>query len=163
VPGTALSRMRTLPEVPAHRQQDHLGRETEAGELRWHSHRRPRTASALHRATLTATVSPFNATEPGPAVNPAQPPRVTTIVLTRPNASSPESVRVPGDRSLPFRRRLADVDRVAARRLPKERTAAVTELFNAHYGQLVRTARLLVDDMETAEDVVMDAFTSLYR
>ena len=47
-------------------------------------------------------------------------------------------------------------------RLPRARTQAVTELFNAHYGRLVRTAQLLVDDRETAEDVVMDAFTSLY-
>jgi RNA polymerase sigma-70 factor (sigma-E family) len=37
------------------------------------------------------------------------------------------------------------------------------ELFNVHYARLVRMARLLVDDAETAEDVVMDAFTSLYR
>ena len=51
-------------EVPAHRQQDHLGRETEANEPRGHPHRRSRTASALHRATLTATVSSVNATEP---------------------------------------------------------------------------------------------------
>lgn len=57
----------------------------------------------------------------------------------------------------------AEVDRLAPLRLPKERPAAVTELFDAHYVQLVRTARLLVDDKETAEDVVMEAFTSLYR
>lgn len=55
------------------------------------------------------------------------------------------------------------VDRLAPARLPKERPSAVTELFNAHYVQLVRTARLLVDDNETAEDVVMEAFTSLLR
>jgi RNA polymerase sigma-70 factor (sigma-E family) len=48
-------------------------------------------------------------------------------------------------------------------RLPAGRTAAVTELFDVHYPQLVRMARLLVDDTETAEDVVMDAFTALYR
>ena len=64
---------------------------------------------------------------------------------------------------MPRRRRPPDVDRLARRRLPKERPAAVTELFYAHYGQLVRMARLLVDDKESAEDVVMDAFTSLYR
>jgi RNA polymerase sigma-70 factor (sigma-E family) len=39
----------------------------------------------------------------------------------------------------------------------------VSELFGAYYPQLVRMARLLVDDNETAEDVVMDSFTSLYR
>ena len=53
-----------VPQVPAHRQQDHLGRETEPVEPRRHPHRRPRTASALHRATLTATVRSVNATEP---------------------------------------------------------------------------------------------------
>lgn len=47
--------------------------------------------------------------------------------------------------------------------LTRDRTDAVTELFEAHYASLVRMARLLVDDRETAEDVVMDAFTSLYR
>jgi len=47
--------------------------------------------------------------------------------------------------------------------LPRDRTSAVTALFEAHYASLVRIARLLVDDRETAEDVVMDAFTSLYR
>jgi len=30
-----------VPQVPAHRQQDHLGRETEASEPRRHRHRRP--------------------------------------------------------------------------------------------------------------------------
>ena len=53
-----------VPQVPAHRQQDHLGRETETSEPRGHPHRRSRTASALHRATLTATVRSVNATEP---------------------------------------------------------------------------------------------------
>jgi RNA polymerase sigma-70 factor (sigma-E family) len=47
--------------------------------------------------------------------------------------------------------------------LPRDRTSAVTTLFEVHYVRLVRMARLLVDDRETAEDVVMDAFTSLYR
>jgi RNA polymerase sigma-70 factor (sigma-E family) len=47
--------------------------------------------------------------------------------------------------------------------LPRDRTSAVTALFEAHYASLVRMARLLVDDRETAEDVVMDAFASLYR
>ena len=48
-------------------------------------------------------------------------------------------------------------------RLPADRTAAVSELFDLHYPSLVRMARLLVDDKETAEDVVMDAFVSLHR
>ena len=47
--------------------------------------------------------------------------------------------------------------------LPRDRASAVTSLFEEHYASLVRMARLLVDDRETAEDVVMDAFTSLYR
>jgi RNA polymerase sigma-70 factor (sigma-E family) len=47
--------------------------------------------------------------------------------------------------------------------LSRDRTSAVTALFEEHYVSLVRMARLLVDDRETAEDVVMDAFTSLYR
>ena len=36
-------------------------------------------------------------------------------------------------------------------------------MFHVHYAQLVRLARFLVDDQETAEDVVMEAFTALYR
>jgi RNA polymerase sigma-70 factor (sigma-E family) len=47
--------------------------------------------------------------------------------------------------------------------LPADRTAAVTVLFRTHYAPLVRMSRLLVDDVETAEDVVMEAFTALYR
>jgi len=39
----------------------------------------------------------------------------------------------------------------------------VGSLFAAHYPRLVRLAVLLVDDQETAEDVVMDAFTGLHR
>jgi DNA-directed RNA polymerase specialized sigma24 family protein len=52
---------------------------------------------------------------------------------------------------------------VAQKVLPRDRISAVTALFEEHYASLVRMARLLVDDHETAEDVVMDAFTSLYR
>jgi len=48
-------------------------------------------------------------------------------------------------------------------RLSTDRADAVTDLFDAHYRRLVRTAALLVDDRETAEDVVMDAFLGLYR
>lgn len=36
-------------------------------------------------------------------------------------------------------------------------------LFAAHHARLVGLARLLVDDLASAEDVVQDAFTSLYR
>lgn len=48
-------------------------------------------------------------------------------------------------------------------RPPRDRAAAVTELFDVHYAPLVRMAWLLVDDRESAEDVVMDAFISLFR
>jgi RNA polymerase sigma-70 factor (sigma-E family) len=52
---------------------------------------------------------------------------------------------------------------VGPKALPRDRASAVTALFEEHYATLVRMARLLVDDRETAEDVVMDAFASLYR
>ena len=41
--------------------------------------------------------------------------------------------------------------------------AAVTSLFHAHYRRLVGLAALMVDDRETAEEVVQDAFEQLYR
>jgi RNA polymerase sigma-70 factor (sigma-E family) len=41
--------------------------------------------------------------------------------------------------------------------------AAVAALFSTHRLQLVRLALLLVDDRETAEDVVQDAFAALHR
>ena len=40
---------------------------------------------------------------------------------------------------------------------------AVTALFRLHYWPMVRLARQLVDDQETAEDVVQEAFLSLHR
>lgn len=43
------------------------------------------------------------------------------------------------------------------------RAEAVSLLFVAHHRRLVGLASLLVDDMETAEDVVQEAFASLYR
>src|SRR5262249_49357802 len=39
----------------------------------------------------------------------------------------------------------------------------VTELFHLHYRRLVGLAVLLVDDRETAEDVVQEAYEGLYR
>lgn len=48
-------------------------------------------------------------------------------------------------------------------RLPERRDEAVSALFHAHHARLVGLARLLVDDLPSAEDVVQDAFTSLYR
>jgi RNA polymerase sigma-70 factor (sigma-E family) len=44
-----------------------------------------------------------------------------------------------------------------------EADAAVAELFGLHRLQMVRLAMLLVDDRETAEDVVQDAFAALHR
>ena len=41
--------------------------------------------------------------------------------------------------------------------------AAIAELFRAHRLGLVRLAVLLVDDLETAEDVVQEAFGALHR
>lgn len=43
------------------------------------------------------------------------------------------------------------------------RTDAISLLFLAHHRRLVGLASLLVDDRETAEDVVQEAFASLYR
>lgn len=44
-----------------------------------------------------------------------------------------------------------------------DRDAALHELFEGHYRSLLRLAALLVDDRETAEDVVQDAFVKLHR
>jgi RNA polymerase sigma-70 factor (sigma-E family) len=41
--------------------------------------------------------------------------------------------------------------------------AALTGLYDAHYGVLVRVAVLLVRDQETAEDIVQDAFVDMCR
>lgn len=38
----------------------------------------------------------------------------------------------------------------------------VTEIYTAHYGQLVRLATLLVHDVQTAEEVVQDAFEAMH-
>ena len=48
-------------------------------------------------------------------------------------------------------------------RRPATTGTAVAAMFDLHYVTLVRTARLIVDDTATAEDVVMEAFTSLHR
>lgn len=47
--------------------------------------------------------------------------------------------------------------------LPRARGAAVSALFHVHYRRLVGLAGLLVDDRESAEEVVQDAFEQLYR
>ncbi len=47
--------------------------------------------------------------------------------------------------------------------LPTDPHEAVTALFVAHHRRLVGLAYLLLEDLETAEDVVQDAFSGLYR
>ena len=47
--------------------------------------------------------------------------------------------------------------------VPSSPRAAVTNLFHHHYRRLVGLAGLMVDDRETAEEVVQDAFEALYR
>ncbi|MEB8343804.1 RNA polymerase sigma factor [Streptomyces endophyticus] len=44
-----------------------------------------------------------------------------------------------------------------------DRPPTIGELYHAHRLRMVRLAVLLVDDLATAEDVVQDAFTALYR
>jgi RNA polymerase sigma-70 factor (sigma-E family) len=46
---------------------------------------------------------------------------------------------------------------------PESPRAAVTHLFHHHYRRLVGLAGLMVDDRETAEEIVQDAFEALYR
>ena len=43
-----------------------------------------------------------------------------------------------------------------------EREAGFGQLYREQWWQMLRTARALVDDNETAEDVVQDAFTAVY-
>jgi len=45
----------------------------------------------------------------------------------------------------------------------REREGALSDLFESEYRLLVAAARFIVDDQETAEDVVMEAFVSLHR
>ena len=45
----------------------------------------------------------------------------------------------------------------------KDRTAAVADLFTTHHRRLVGLASLLADDRGSAEEVVQEAFLSLYR
>ncbi|TWD82876.1 RNA polymerase sigma-70 factor (sigma-E family) [Kribbella amoyensis] len=47
--------------------------------------------------------------------------------------------------------------------VPDDRTAAVARLYREHWLGLVRLAVLIVDDRPSAEDVVQEAFTELYR
>ena len=102
-----------------------------------------------------------------PLVNEKDPSGVSTIVLDEPSTQRLDRVDPLGNGSmplaLPLRPDSVTESEVARTVLPRDRSSAVTALFEEHYASLVRMARLLVDDRETAEDVVMDAFTSLYR
>ena len=53
-----------VAEVPAHSQQDHLGRKPEPSEARGLRHDRSRTTGSRQRATLTSKARYVNATEP---------------------------------------------------------------------------------------------------
>lgn len=55
------------------------------------------------------------------------------------------------------------IDVSAVDALPRSADEAVTALYRVHAGRLRRVAMLLVDDPETAEDVVQDAFVRLHR
>lgn len=46
---------------------------------------------------------------------------------------------------------------------PGERTQVINDLFHQHRVGMLRLAILLVDDQQTAEDVVQDAFSGVYR
>lgn len=46
--------------------------------------------------------------------------------------------------------------------LPLDRDEAITALFIAYHARLVGLARLLVDDLPSAEDIAQDAFVALY-
>jgi len=47
--------------------------------------------------------------------------------------------------------------------LPRDRAAADSEMFDAYHVQLVRIARFLCEDEETAEQLVMERFATPYR
>jgi len=55
------------------------------------------------------------------------------------------------------------VERARPPKPDREATAAVEQLYRQHRLGMTRLALLLVDDRETAQDVVHDAFAALYR
>jgi RNA polymerase sigma-70 factor (sigma-E family) len=103
----------------------------------------------------------------GPLVNEKNHSGVSTIVYNQPSTQRLGRVDPVGDGSMLLPQRVPPdsltESEVQQKVLPRDRASAVTALFEEHYASLVRMARLLVDDRETAEDVVMEAFTSLYR
>ena len=104
---------------------------------------------------------------PSHLVNEKDPSGVSTIVHNQPSTQRLDRVDPVGDGSMLLPQRVPPdsltESEVQQKVLPRDRACAVTALFEEHYASLVRMARLLVDDRETAEDVVMDAFASLYR
>ena len=61
---------------------------------------------------------------------------------------------------------MADLSRWASEAPPVTSDAApadVVSLYRAHYWPMVRLATVLVDDLETAEDLVQEAYLSLHR
>nr|WP_258308335.1 SigE family RNA polymerase sigma factor [Streptomyces sp. NWU339] len=105
----------------------------------------------LHHALPFRTVAPgFPRVRPGGGrgVRAA----LRTLLLLR-DRSAP-----PADRPLARHPRPAAPYGTAAPRPP-----TLTDLYHAHRLGMVRLAVLLVDDLATAEDVVQDAFTALYR
>jgi RNA polymerase sigma-70 factor (sigma-E family) len=103
----------------------------------------------------------------GPLVNEKNHSGVSTIVYNQPSTQRLGRVDPVGDGSMLLPQRVPPdsltESEVQQKVLPRDRASAVTALFEEHYASLVRMARLLVDDRETAEDVVMEAFTSLYQ
>ncbi len=59
--------------------------------------------------------------------------------------------------------RLRNLRRWEPAQAPGERTQALTDIFQQHRVGMLRLARLLVDDQQSAEDVVQDAFAGFYR
>jgi RNA polymerase sigma-70 factor (sigma-E family) len=54
-------------------------------------------------------------------------------------------------------------NRIATLAPSEDPPAAISELYRHHWAGLVRLAVLVVDDAESAEDVVQEVFTELYR
>lgn len=100
---------------------------------------------------------------PAPSIGPAAPgfdrPRrgLWSFLLRRERLSA----EAPPARAQPYRHAYTYThDRTVGDHGPQP---TVTELYHAHRLRMVRLAVLLVDDLGTAEDVVQDAFTALYR
>ncbi len=81
-------------------------------------------------------------------------PYMTALTLTSPRKATTAPVRTKGGLS----------DETTTKATPVTDDAIdLAALYEAHHLQMVRLARLLVDDMATAEDVVQDAFLGMHR